>query len=372
MPSVCIMTSVHKHNDIRIYHKEAKTLQQAGYLVTILCTDYEGVDEYGIKFIKVNISNKRIKRIIFCTKIFTKLALQLNCDIYHFHDPELIFAGLNLKKAGKAVVFDVHEDLPLQIMNKPWIIKAFRKPIAAIANLIEKKTAARFDIVICTTEIIAKKFKNSIILHNYPKLDEFRDFQSKQTPYLNRNMQVCYVGAITEIRGAKHMAKAIEKTNCSLVLAGEFETKQLMNEITKNSKKIDYKGYLDRNAVLEVYSKSLAGLLILEPTPSYMESLPIKLFEYMLAGLPVIASNFEYWKRLIGENCALFVNPAETNEIASAINFIANNKERAKKMGENGREIALNRFTFESEKKRFLKHYSRLCKGKENKKEDKH
>ena len=71
---ICIMTSVHRHDDVRIYHKEAKALQQKGFSVTILCPDYAGMDENGIRFVRVPMPKKRLQRILTASRRFYKAA----------------------------------------------------------------------------------------------------------------------------------------------------------------------------------------------------------------------------------------------------------------------------------------------------------
>ena len=71
---VCIMTSVHRHDDVRIYHKEAKALREKGFDVTILCPDYEGTDENGIRFVRVLLPKQRMRRILTASGRFYRAA----------------------------------------------------------------------------------------------------------------------------------------------------------------------------------------------------------------------------------------------------------------------------------------------------------
>ena len=72
----------------------------------------------------------------FAKMVYLK-AKALDCDVYHFHDPELLPYGIKLKKAGKKVIFDSHEDVSAQIKDKPWIPKIIRGLVSSIYKAYE-------------------------------------------------------------------------------------------------------------------------------------------------------------------------------------------------------------------------------------------
>lgn len=364
--SVCIMTSVHRYDDVRIYHKEAKALKLAGYEVTVLCSNHSGEekewhDENGIHFVKIEVPSTRAKRVMFASKICCKKALELNCDFYHFHDPELMQAGLKLRKKAK-VIYDIHEDVPRQILTKPYLKPWVAKISSRFVEWYEEYAAKRFYAIVAAEPVIYDRLKhinkNTVMVCNYPKLDEFEliddDFDQRQNA-------VCYIGGITKIRGIFEMMEAVENTNYKLILAGEYETAELKSQVEqqKGFENVDYRGFLDRAGIKDALSSVKAGLVTLHPIPKYLTALPVKMFEYMIAKVPVISSDFPYWKQIVDDaECGICVDALNPDEIKNAIQYIIENPDIAKKMGENGRKKVLEKYNWDIEKAKLLALYS--------------
>jgi glycosyltransferase involved in cell wall biosynthesis len=366
--SVCIMTSVHRYDDVRIYHKEAKSLKNAGYDVTILCSNLkeenqtEWTDESGIHFIKIDIPKSRAKRILSATSCFYKKAKELKCDYYHFHDPELIQTGLKLRRYAK-VIYDVHEDVPRQILTKPYL-KPFVAKIASKAfERYEERAARKLYGIVAAEPVIYDRMAsinpNTVLVCNYPKLEEFEIDNAENTA---RQNAVCYLGGITKIRGIFEMLDAVQDTDIKLILAGEYETQALQQQAQQHPgyQNVDYRGFIGRQEVKEVLSTVKAGLVTLHPIPKYLTALPVKMFEYMIAKVPVISSDFPYWKAIVDDaQCGICVDPMNPKQIRDAIQYIFGHPEEAKQMGENGRKKVLEKYNWTMEQEKLLAFYRR-------------
>ena len=358
MKKVCIMTSVHPHDDIRIFHRQAKALRDAGYRVVLLCTDYEGVKD-GIGFIKLRLPQDRFRRMRRASRVFYAAALKTGADLFHFHDPELLPAGRRLAQRGFPVIYDIHEDLPLSLQAKPWLPKLLRKPAATAISWVEKKFVRDITLCVAATDEIAGRFPNAVTVCNYP---DHREFTKEHLPFERCQPQVVYVGGVTPSRGIYTMIDAIARTNANLVLAGRFDDQNVFEKVKRFScnGQVHYMGVLGRAEVGQLLAESMAGLLLLNPTPAYQRALPVKLFEYMMAGLPVIASDFPLWRSLAGEECAIYVNPEDVSQIAQAIETLTSNPQRAAKMGQAGRKRALEHFRYETQAQILLNSYQSL------------
>lgn len=226
---ICHFTSVHDPHDDRIFLKECDSLFKAGY-DTYLVAKGDSHVANGIKIIGCGYPKGRIDRIFFFSNRVYKQARNIDCEIYHFHDPELLPYGLKLSRLGKKVIFDSHEDVPAQILDKTWIPKPLRRILSTIYKRYETYAVSHFDAVITATDHIAKCFegraKKIVVINNYPKLD---DIVFHSTPFSERNPIVCYAGGISDIRGEKVMIEAMKDLNADLILAGKHNVESFEN-----------------------------------------------------------------------------------------------------------------------------------------------
>ncbi|MBN2395981.1 MAG: glycosyltransferase family 4 protein [Candidatus Atribacteria bacterium] len=361
-----MLTSVHPPFDVRIFHKQARSLYRHGYQVVLIAphSKQEVID--GIKIIPLPIPKNRYQRMTKTVLGLFKLALKENADVYHFHDPELIPIGLLLKACTRArVLYDVHEDYPKAIMEKHWLYPWTRRYIALLFKWVEKFSSVFFDGIISATPFIAKKFiysKNIFVVRNLPIIDELS--KEEPLPWLKRSNSVAYIGKISFLRGIKEMIEAIElaseKTEVRLILAGDFTPESLRKEIKLLSgwRLVEYKGYLSLQEVGELVGHVKAGLVLIHPEPRYLVSYPTKLFEYMSCGIPVIASDFQIWRELVESiGCGLLVNPLDTKGIADAIEYLIKNPKIAEEMGARGKEAVFTRYNWNSEEKKLFSLY---------------
>jgi glycosyltransferase involved in cell wall biosynthesis len=359
------LTSVHPREDVRIFKKQCQSLAR-DYEVSLVVADGLGDAQLNeVQVIDVGKLKGRLARITKTVKKIYQKALELDAQIYHLHDPELLLIARKLKKAGKKVIFDAHEDFPKQIRSKTYINPMFVSLIAKMAAWYEKRVCQTIDGVIAATPFIKNKYLSLKVkkvqeVNNYPITAEFQGCALRWT---DKKKQVCYVGGLSKVRGLSEIIKAIDSINgIELNIAGKFDSAIYEKSLKANfSNKIHHMGFLDRKQVANLYQESMAGLVTLHPTINYIDSLPVKMFEYMAAGLPVIASNFPLWKQIIEDNqCGLCVDPLDVGQIAKAISYLTENPHIAQKMGENGKKAVDRYYNWHSQCEGLMRFYQGL------------
>jgi glycosyltransferase involved in cell wall biosynthesis len=265
------------------------------------------------------------------------------------------------------VIYDVHEDVPKQILNKKWIGSLYlRKIVAFFVDILEKISAKTINGIVCATESISQRFPKhkTITLRNLPILKIIDDIlpasSAKNKPI------IIYAGGLTRIRGIREIIQSMEYINekAELWLLGNWESDKFKEECeaVKGWVKTKYLGFKPLEEVYSLMKSAEIGISILYPVKNYLTSLPVKTYEYMACSLPVIMSDFPYWKEIFGD-FALFANPNNPEDIAQQILFLLEHKDRATELGKKGREFAETRYNWETESKKLLKLYQTILTG---------
>lgn len=368
------LTTVHGRNDTRILLKQVCTLAQRDqWSLTLVVADGQGAAIHKRDGISVAIQDigkppwGRLGRGILGAWRGFREVHRLQVDVVHFHDPELILTGIALKLFGHKVIYDVHEDVPRDILNKPWLPRILRQPAAWIMNLIEWLAAKAFDAIVPATPKIAERFPahKAMVVQNFPILSEF--MMPHPVPYSQRAPAFAYVGIVAEIRGAREMVRAVgyleERTKARLELAGNFIPVSLEEELhaIPGWARANIHGHLSRPQVAKLLREVRAGLVVLRPTAAFQYAYPVKMFEYMAAALPVIASDFPLWRQIIGKaDCGLLVDPLNPEAIAECMRWILDNPDEAEAMGRRGRWAAEHIYNWERESVKLLALYEQL------------
>jgi glycosyltransferase involved in cell wall biosynthesis len=363
-PRVVHLTSAHPSGDVRIFAKECRTLAAAGYDVHLVAPgDHDGMVD-GVRLHPVGAEGGRLRRMTGRVAQVYRIASELNADVYHFHDPELIPIALLLRARGKRVIYDVHEHVPQQIVTKPWIPGALRRPISMLADVGERLAARSVSAVVTATPPITRRFAGRVTrvvtVNNYPMLEEFPLADGDGS---GRERAVCYAGNVTELRGALEMVRAIADTDARLLLAGLFKPPSFKEQLSSEPgwHQVENLGFVRRDELVRMMARARAGLVLLLPVPNHLEASPNKMFEYMSAGLPVIASDFPAWSRIVEEHeCGICVDPTSPSAIAEAIRWVLEHPDAARRMGEHGRHAVERTYNWDSERRVLLGLYEDL------------
>jgi glycosyltransferase involved in cell wall biosynthesis len=364
---VAHLSSVHPAVDTRIGVKECRTLSQAGYEVVFICQHPVADVVNGVRIVPVPMRRGRVSRMVAGVWDVFRAAVRERARVYHLHDAELLPIAPLLRLTGAKVIYDAHEDLPRQMLSKPWLRRPLRRPLAWIAEQIEELLAGAATAIVAATPRIARRFppERTVTIQNFAMIDEL--MLKRPTPYQTRPAVFVYIGAIAAMRGVFEMLAAIAlvpaESRARLVLAGLLSDESLREELERAPgwDRSEYLGWQTREQVARHLDTARAGLLLIHPKPNYLESYPLKAFEYMAAGLPLIVSDFPLWRELFEDvGCAIFVNPLDPGAVARAMLWILGNPAEAERMGAKGRAAARARFNWQAEAAKLLSFYDTL------------
>lgn len=372
LKKVCHITTVHNPFDSRIFHKECRTLALAGYDVVLIAPGpankaVRGTGCHdGIRIVSPGQAGNRIKRMFFLTWKAYMAASAENADIYHFHDPEFLPWALMLKrKTGKNVIYDIHEDYITSIRQKKYLPSPVRRVLSGIFHYVERYFEKYF-IKILAEKYYVERFPSGRVLLNYA-VSRHKTPGCYQGMRLEGKYRLLYTGNISIDRGALiHARIAGLVPNVHVYMAGRChkDAAEFVYSTASSCGRLHLEcdGFVNHEKILAYYNeKWLAALAVFPTTEHYCRKELTKIFEYMGAGIPIIASNFKAWRKLIeGEGCGICVNPSEPGEISEAIEYLIRNPLARKKMGDNGRKAVLEKYNWEAEGKKLLRIYQEL------------
>ncbi len=364
---VCVLTSVHPPFDGRIFHRAAKSLAQAGYEVELIARhDKEEIID-GVRVIPLPQPRNRLHRMTKVLWRLYRLAVQEDAEVYHFHDPELMLVGLLLKRRGKKVIWDVHEHYPNSILDKYYIPKPLRQLIATAFDLFERGTVRFFDYVIYTTPFVGQRYQTMRVrsgpIENYPILKLSETF--KREP----RERIIYLGGMARIRGLVETIEAFalaakKYPQWELNLVGSSRPASFEEELRDLARNLGVDAQVKFTAWVPYEEKerlscqASIGVITYLPRANNTSCLPNKLLDYMLVGLPVIASNFPLYREVVEPSrCGLLVDPTQPEEIAQAMEYLIEHPQEAQQMGENGRRAVRDRYNWETESQKLLHIY---------------
>jgi glycosyltransferase involved in cell wall biosynthesis len=361
---VCHLTTVHPVDDHRILHKECVSLHAAGFDVTLVAPGEADTVAEGVPVVALRDgARNRAQRMAMRPRAAYRAAVGVGADLYHFHDPELLPVGVRLARRGARVVYDAHEDVPVQMRYKDWIPRPARPAAARAFALLEAECVARLDAVVTPSVVALERLRarqpRTLLLPNYPRLEEIRPAAS----WDERARAACYVGGITRVRGAPELVDAMAHADAELHLAGAFVPAELRAELERSPgwPRVRYAGRLSRGDVAALLARVKVGVIPLRPIANYVDAYPVKLFEYMAAGLPIVAMDVPRWRAVLEEHaCGVCVPYGSPAALGAAIERVLDDDDTARAMGERARRAAEERYSWETQARALVALYDEL------------
>jgi len=364
--------------DVRIFYKEAKSLQRSGYDVTIIAPAVPSLKADstidGIRILIIPRYGKKILRPLTLFDLFRR-GIAADADIYHCHEPDALIAGAALKIIRrKKLVYDAHEYWSHYFSEK--FPKTAKKLAFLGFDIIEKTFCAFADYIITVSEETVDNYrrynKRTTLVANFPDMEFFTGGEKPDLAerYSGKTIFV-YAGGLEPNRGTLESIKALELVkdkNAVLLFVGPFKNsgyeKEVMAYVNEKNltQRVEFVGNIPYKDISAYLRMSTAGLLPHQPIERYSKTpYSIKLFEYMGCGLPVIVSRLpELTKIVEGAGCGVLVDPTKPEDMAKAMTWVMENPAAAKALGKNGRKAVEEKYNWQNMEKRLLEVYGSL------------
>lgn len=373
MTHVVHLTSVHYPFDPRIFHKELRSLSEAGYQTTLVAHHEESLTRDGIRIVSIGEANSRAERWKNLYRFYTT-AVNLGADVYHFHDPELLPVGVALSaRTDAAVIYDIHEDYADAIRVREWIPDQFKPLLARGFPAIQSVFATQFDAIVTADESTWEKMRNRghdpvVALRNVPRIGDID--LGRGDIERGHDLVLAYVGGLDRERGLMRMLKLTarlrqEGVDAGLWLIGPFQDEEIEREaraymqhqsITEH---VTLFGYVDYDDIFGYLQHADIGLLLVD-RERFKRNVPTKLFEYMYAGLPVVATRAKSLHSYLDSSYARIVPENDTAEQATIVMEAFTDPDVCRTMGTTAHDIVSSKYSWEREQKKLLDLYNKI------------
>ena len=366
MKSIYQISIAHKRYDSRIYHRLACSLAKLNFHTTLIVCDGLGNENIDNLFIK-DLGSVNLFFIGHCIKQFRIfLKLRKLKSILHFHEPILLPLSILLRFFGNIVIFDMHENLDLQIMTKNWKIPKFLKYILSrFYRRFENFLLKGINGVTVPQPIMVDMYRrinnNIISVANFYLDNESNYPESKLSAKNFKNL--IYAGTISNERGFKNMINLMLNMpkEYKLNIAGEISEKFKKQIPLKLNRNIVLHGHLELNELKELYQICGIGLIMFNNIGQYYMSYSLKLFEYMHFGLFIVMPNFGEWNKFNSEyTVGINVDTKDSKKTAEKIKNLE--IDYLKEISIRNFKNVKKHFLWENEINKLIKFYNRISK----------
>ena len=378
-PRMAVVTTAHAWGDPRVFERELATCLEWGVAVHVFVPLAGGASTQprirggwgghpNLTIHPLPMGRGRLGRLVLALRAGCQVLARGPWTLVQFHDPELIpvMALFGLLRPGSYTLCDLHEDLPLQVAAKPYLPPWIRPPMVRLVELMLRMARELFSGFAPATEAIARNWPadRTRVVHNYPKA-VFAQALADPDP-----TRVLYVGGLSRARGILVVLEAVAAVRAwqvqhpsgALPMRLELVGWVLEPEVGAAIQAAVAEGWcrhipwLTPEALAGHAAGAGIGLATLLPMPNYLEALPTKLFEYMAMGIPILASDFPLWRRLVAGAGAGQVTAPTPGAVAEALLRMGSDPAELAACARRGRAAYRDRYRWEVESRNLRWH----------------
>jgi glycosyltransferase involved in cell wall biosynthesis len=372
---VCHLSTIHSVSDDRIFYKECVTLARHGYEVTYVVPHDRDEMRDGVRIVALRRYNNRVTRVFRGSWCAFRKAMGTKAAVIHFHDPELIPAGFLFKLCGRKVIYDVHELVYHHIGQKEWGNAVLRSVLKGMYRVLEGLAVRCFDKIILVVDddqfrdyfftTYKKKAAKFIFLRNYPMIKFIDDLPAAS---IDKELDlIIYAGGLSRQRGIREViaATGLMSPAPRFILFGQWSDDAYKEECRqeKGWENVRDMGYRKLEEIYPYIKVADLGIALLYPLKNYLTSLPVKAFEYMTCNVPILMSDFPFWRKKF-ESCAFFTDPCDPEKIAETLQSVLKDKKMLREKGHAGRLLVEQHYSWEAEERTLLDCYEELFRSR--------
>lgn len=372
---ICFLSSMHTATDKRVFEKEARTLVQAGHVVSHLAPGDGGQwTQNGVHIVTYRAGSGLPGRAMRLVWLY-RAARGVGADVYHCNEIDSWIVGVALRLlAGKRCVFDVHEHYPEEFAETrfpPWTRGTVRGLISGMMRLLARYT----DRIVLAKKSLQDSFGDLpagsvYVVENFASLARLRPPRGVQNG--TARMRMVHLGLINRYRGWPQLLESMAHAHCKdveLIIIGSFDDDSepaFRDSVARLglTERVRVERWLPFAEAMERLVEADVGLICFQPGLfNHDHALPHKLFDYMGAELAVIAPrvSVEVSEIISSAECGVLVDSADPSSIAEAIDRLARDRALVREMGRRGREAVVDRYNWEAEARKLTSMYEGLA-----------
>jgi glycosyltransferase involved in cell wall biosynthesis len=372
---VLIVTSIHPDFDGRIW-KHARSLVEAGCEVRLICPwkVAHGEVRDGVELIPFRrVQHRLLRSLLIPWRLGRRLIpLVHHADIVHFHDIDIL-PWMTLLSAARTVVYDVHENYHDEMLAREWIPRILRKPLYHMVRVVEPMLARIIGNCVLVVPAQDARFSarrlRVIHIRNYAT----RDLLNAVRPdYFSRRDVVIFTGGHNPPNGslllldiaARCRARGLDLT---FLMTDRFPDDAFRRRFFAEIARLDLaarvivRPYVAAHEIMSLLNEATIAISPNLRVPTQEKGIHTKLFEYMAAGLPIVASDLPNQIEYVGgANAGLLARPEEPETFVEALAELVSDRPHAHKLGLNGQRAFLERYCWETQMPSLIAFYNAI------------
>jgi glycogen(starch) synthase len=311
-----------------------------------------------------------IVHVLWMNMAMAKEAIRQRAEIYHAHDLDTLLAGYIAKRwTGRKLVYDFHELFTEQFRNgaKTYLWRSFY-------SLLERFLVKQTDLRLTVSDSLGiwmiqrRGAKEIITVRNVPSYESNHRIRTSRT----EGPLILYHGKFLRDRGIEQLIESAKYLRLGrILLRGDGNFERQLRDLVKQNGVADRVFFLPPAPLMDIVrTASEADVGVIPYIPLCLNNqfcLPNKLFEYMMAGLAVAASDLPELRRIIytHHNGRLF-RPGDPQDMARVLNELLSDDARLEQLKQNSLRAAGSLYNWNKESEKLVKYYHRLTQGSQN------